>query len=111
MSAPRRALACQAATSETPPREKIGMTNGEPHKVPAEEPDVPRETAAPAPNWREEIELGIEATHTHIRPYVTPLSKERPDLNKVILVGSGSYVMLGAKRIILTCAHVARHGE
>ncbi|MCK1328624.1 hypothetical protein IVB57_09495 [Bradyrhizobium sp. CW9] len=62
-------------------------------------------------DWLPVIEEVLEAMRTHTLPLVTPLSKDRPDLNKVALLGTGSYVMLGGYRIILTCEHVARHGK
>ena len=42
----------------------------------------------------------------HVRPFVTPLSRE--EFSTVRLVGSGSYVAIGSRRILLTCEHVSR---
>jgi hypothetical protein len=60
---------------------------------------------------RQKIERVIEAMRAHTRHFLTPLSKERPDLNKVVLVGTGNFVMLNGCRVILTCEHVTKEGE
>lgn len=57
------------------------------------------------------IEKVSEAMRSHARPFVTPLSMDRPALNKVTLEGTGNYVRLDDRRIIVTCEHVASRGE
>lgn len=57
--------------------------------------------------WKQICDRITDAMLAFTRPFVTPLGTETP--TEVRLVGTGSYVMLGDRRILLTCEHVARH--
>lgn len=63
------------------------------------------------PSWESTIEEVTEAMRNHVRPFVTPLSMDRPMSNKVTLEGTGSYVLLGGNRVVITCEHVAKRGD
>jgi hypothetical protein len=56
--------------------------------------------------WKKINDQVTDAMLAHTRPYVTPLGTETDRL--VRLVGTGSYVQHEARRILLTCEHVAR---
>lgn len=62
-------------------------------------------------SWEATVEEVTEAMRNHVRCFVTPLSMDRPLSNKVTLEGTGSYVMIAGKRIIVTCEHVASRGD
>lgn len=62
-------------------------------------------------NWEGTVQEVTEAMRNHVRPFVTPLSMDRPMSNTVTLEGTGSYVMIGGKRVVVTCEHVAKRGD
>jgi hypothetical protein len=56
--------------------------------------------------WKKICDDVTDAMRRYTRPFVTPLSTS--DDASVRLVGSGSYVTVRGRRILLTCEHVAR---
>ena len=54
--------------------------------------------------WKRTCDFVTEKMLLYTRPFVTPISTSN-DIN-IRLVGSGSYVMVGNRRILITCKHV-----
>lgn len=57
--------------------------------------------------WKNVCDRVTDSMRGHTRPFVTPLSTSNDD--HVRLVGSGSYVEVHGRPILLTCEHVARN--
>lgn len=55
--------------------------------------------------WKNICDKIADVMTCYTRPFVTPLSTSND--KEVRLVGSGSYVIVGDRRILLTCEHVA----
>jgi hypothetical protein len=61
--------------------------------------------------WEQMKQHVNDAMRSYTRPFVTPLTMDRPAINKVTLEGTGNYVMVEGNRLILTCEHVAKRGD
>jgi hypothetical protein len=61
--------------------------------------------------WESIIEEVTEAMRNHVCQFVTALSVDRPMSNKVTLEGTGSYMMISGRRVVVTCEHVAKRGD